>query len=239
MYEAMDILHEHASVVEKALFFETATLFNLSVDLIFYDTTTASFHTDDEDDSERHPNATLRKFGHSKEGTWTPQVVVALAVTREGIPVRSWVFPGNTADVRTVEQIRSDLRGWKLGRVMWAGLCSGNNESAGKRNSGRSPVSKHHLKSIMIEIAWAAVKKKGSYYRYKYWRLRFRLGPKKAIVAIAHRIIKVLYAIIKHGERYKELDEKYFEERSLTNKLSKIRRAAKACGFDLVAAAAE
>lgn len=121
----------------------------------------------------------------------------------------------------------------------WAGLCPGNNESAGKRKSGRSPVSKHHLKSIMIEIAWAAVKKKGSYYRDKYWRLRYRLGPKKAIVAIAHRIIKALYAIIKHGEQYKELGEKYLEERSRTSRLLKIRRAAKAHGFDLVVAAAE
>lgn len=120
----------------------------------------------------------------------------------------------------------------------WAGLCPGNNESAGKRKSGRSPVTKHHLKSIMIEIAWAAVKKKGSYYRDKYWRLRYRLGPKKAIVAIAHRIVKALFAIIKHGERYKELGEDYLAQRSNVNKLVKIRREAKALGYDLVAIAA-
>jgi transposase len=120
----------------------------------------------------------------------------------------------------------------------WAGLCPGNNESAGKRKSGRSPVKKHHLKSIMIEIAWAAVKKKGSYYRDKYWRLRYRLGPKKAIVAIAHRIVKALYAIIKHGERYKELGEDYLTQRGNVNKLVKIRREAKALGYDLVAIAA-
>jgi transposase len=45
--------------------------------------------------------------------------VVALAVTREGIPVRSWVLPGNTTDVNTVEQVRADLRGWNLGRAMF------------------------------------------------------------------------------------------------------------------------
>jgi transposase len=120
----------------------------------------------------------------------------------------------------------------------WAGLCPGNNESAGKRKSGKSPVKKHHLKSIMIEIAWAAVKKKGSYYRDKYWRLRYRLGPKKAIVAIAHRIVKALYAIIKHGERYKELGEDYLAQRSNVNKLAKIRKEAKALGYDLVEIAA-
>ena len=130
MYEAMDFLHAHAKEVERAVFLETANLFNLSVDLIFYDTTTASFHVDQEDDPDRHPNATIRKYGHSKEGTWAPQVVVALAVTREGIPVRSWVFPGNTSDVDTIEKVRKDLRGWNLGRALFvadSGMNSKNN----------------------------------------------------------------------------------------------------------------
>jgi len=111
MYEAMDLLHAHAEQLEKTVFFQTADLFNLDVDLIFYDTTTASFHVDSEDDPDGTSNATLRKFGHGKEGFWAPQVVVALAVTREGVPVRSWVLPGNTADVSTVKMVRSDLRG--------------------------------------------------------------------------------------------------------------------------------
>jgi len=83
MYEAMDFLHEHADEVEETIFYKVADLFNLEVDLIFYDTTTASFHIDQEDDPERYENATLRKFGHAKEGFWAPQVVIALAVTRE------------------------------------------------------------------------------------------------------------------------------------------------------------
>jgi transposase len=116
----------------------------------------------------------------------------------------------------------------------WAGLCPGNNESAGKRRSGRSPVKKHHLKTIMIEVAWAAVKKKGTYYRDKYWRLRYRLGPKKAIVAIAHRIIKALFFIIKKGEEYRELGDQYLALRSKKNKMTKIRREAKELGFNLV-----
>ena len=119
MYDAMDLLHAHAEQVEKNVFFQTANLFNLEVDLIFYDTTTASFSVDYEDGPERHANATLRKFGHAKEGFWAPQVVIALAVTREGIPVRSWVLPGNTSDVSTVEKVRADLRGWDLGRALF------------------------------------------------------------------------------------------------------------------------
>jgi hypothetical protein len=67
MYEAMDLLHEHAEQIEKAVFFHVANLFNLEVDLIFYDTTTASFSIDSEDDPDC-PHAHLRNFGHGKEG---------------------------------------------------------------------------------------------------------------------------------------------------------------------------
>ena len=114
-----------------------ADLFNLDVDLIFYDTTTASFHIDSEDDPYGTSNATLRKFGHGKEGFWAPQVVVALAVTREGVPVRSWVLPGNTADVSTVEKVRSDLRGWNLGRAMFV-ADSGMNSADNRRELAKA-----------------------------------------------------------------------------------------------------
>lgn len=117
MYEAMDLLHEHAAKVEEAVFFKTADLFNLEVDIIFYDTTTCQFSVDFADEEEDGP----RQFGRPKDGGWAPQVMVALAVTREGVPVRSWVFPGNTADVTTVERVKRDLRGWKLGRALFVG----------------------------------------------------------------------------------------------------------------------
>jgi transposase len=74
----------------------------------------------------------------------------------------------------------------------WAGLCPGNNQSAGKRKSGRSPVHKHHLKTILVEVAWSAVRKPGSYYKEKFHRLRSRRGPQKAIIAMAHRILKAV-----------------------------------------------
>jgi transposase len=122
MYEAMDMLHEHAEHIEQQVFNQIANLFNLSVDIIFYDTTTASFAVDYED--EDGP----RQYGHAKEGIWAPQVVVALAVTREGIPVRSWVFPGNTAGVSTVETIKKDLRGWQLGRALFVAASGMNSE---------------------------------------------------------------------------------------------------------------
>jgi len=117
MYKAMDKLHENATQVEESVFFETADLLNLEVDLVFYDTTTCRFSIDDADDEAEG----MRMFGRPKEGGWAPQVIVALAVTREGLPVRSWVFPGNMSDSKTVKQIKQDLRGWKLGRALFVG----------------------------------------------------------------------------------------------------------------------
>lgn len=87
----------------------------------------------------------------------------------------------------------------------WSGLCPGNNESAGKRRSGRSPVFKHHLKTVMVEVAWAAVRTNGSYYKDKYHRLKYRIGAKKALVAVAHRILKAIYRIIKEGAHFRDL----------------------------------
>jgi len=149
MYEAMDFLHKHIDAVEEAVFFQTANLFNLSVDLIFYDTTTASFSIDYEDEADE--NDGLRQYGHSKEGTWTPQIVVALAVTREGLPVKSWVFPGNTADVSTIKRIRKDLRGWKLGRALFV-ADSGMNSSANREELARA-CGKYLLATRMATVA--------------------------------------------------------------------------------------
>jgi hypothetical protein len=168
MYEAMDLLHAHAEQVEKTVFFQTADLFNLEVDLIFYDTTTASFSVDGEDEADRHPNATLRKFGHGKEGFWAPQVVVALAVTREGIPVRSWVLPGNTADVSTVEMVRSDLRGWSLGRAMFvadSGMNSEDNRTELARACGKYLLACRMAN--VTEIKREVLSKRGRYMVFK------------------------------------------------------------------------
>ncbi len=118
MYEAMDFLHAHSGKVEEAVFFRTAHLFNLDVDLIFYDTTTAAFSIDEED-GEGEDGPGLRRYGHPKNGVWSPQVVIALAVTREGLPVRSWIFPGNTSDINTVKKVKADLRDWNLGRTLF------------------------------------------------------------------------------------------------------------------------
>jgi len=163
MYEAMDLFYDHVSEVEENVFFQTANLFNLTVDLIFYDTTTATFSINQEDEEDD-----LRKFGRAKEGTWGPQVVVALAVTREGIPVRCWVFPGNTTDVDTVEQVRADLRGWNLGRALFvadAGMNSENNREELARACGKYLLA-CRMASVS-EIKQEVLTKRGRYTVFK------------------------------------------------------------------------
>ena len=126
LYRALDLLAEHGDVIEREVFWNSVDLFKLDVDLVFYDATTAWFETDEEDIASHTWRGLsfepLRKRGHSKEGRDNdPQVVIALAVTREGVPVRSWVFPGNTPDVTTIAKIKDDLRDMRLGRTLFVG----------------------------------------------------------------------------------------------------------------------
>lgn len=175
LYGAMDFLYTHMSEVEEQIFFEVATLLNLEVDIVFYDTTTASFSIDYED--------AYRAFGYAKEGAWSPQVVVALAVTREGFPVRSWVFPGNTADVATVKKIRDDLRGWKLGRALFV-ADSGMNSSENRQELARACGS-YLLASRMAsvsEIRKAVLSKRGP-----YTAIRDNLHAKEVILGTGER----------------------------------------------------
>jgi Transposase DDE domain len=125
---AMDLLVE-ADVdgqVQQAVFFAVADLLNLEVDVLFFDTTSTYFEIDEADEADEathdhdHGGGGFRRFGHSKDHRPDlPQVVVGLAVTREGIPVRVWCWPGNTNDQTVLPQVKDDLRGWRLGRVVW------------------------------------------------------------------------------------------------------------------------
>jgi hypothetical protein len=153
LYRALDVLAVHAEAIEEEVFLRTADLFRLDVDLIFYDTTTAYFTTDEADE-----DAGLRRRGHAKDGPeGAPQVVVALAVTRDGMPVRSWVLPGDTADVATVARIKEDLRAWRLGRCVLvgdAGMYSADNLGELARGLGRYilAVPMRRLKEVEGEV---------------------------------------------------------------------------------------
>jgi hypothetical protein len=135
LYRAMDFLEAHKEAIEKAVYFRVADLLNLDVELVFYDTTSLHFEVEEEDQGigkddlmrgSQPAGAKLypapRKRGYAKNGRGdVPQIVVGLAVTREGFPVRHWVFPGNTVDVTTVAQVKEDLKGWQLTRCVFVG----------------------------------------------------------------------------------------------------------------------
>ena len=145
LYRALDFLAVWSDEIERDVFLKAADLLRLDVDLIFYDTTTAYFEIDEPDEfAEQWAGklyAPLRQRGHNKEGRDNqPQVIIALAVTRDGMPVRSWVLPGNTADVATVARIKQDLHAWQLGRCLFvgdAGMYSAKNLSELSRGLGR------------------------------------------------------------------------------------------------------
>src|SRR3954463_12324164 len=161
-YRALDFLAVWSDQIERAVFLRAADLFRLDVDLIFYDTTTAYFEIDEPDEHCElwggKLYAPLRRRGHNKEGRDNqPQVIIALAVTRDGMPVRSWVLPGDTADVATVARIKDDLRAWRLGRCVFvgdAGMYSAENLAALSRGLGRYilAVPMRKVKDVETEV---------------------------------------------------------------------------------------
>ena len=162
LYRALDFLAVWSEEIERTVFLRSADLLRLDVDLIFYDTTTAHFEIDEPDEHCElwggRLFAPLRQRGHSKEGRdANPQVVIAMAVTRDGMPVRSWVLPGNTADVATVARVKQDLHAWRLGRCLFVGdaaMYSADNLAELSRGLGRYvlAVPMRRVKGVEIEV---------------------------------------------------------------------------------------
>lgn len=124
-YRAMDFLLESDESIQREVFHTVADLLNLEVDLLFFDTTSTYFETEESEDDS------FRRTGYSKDHRPDlPQAVIGFAVTRDGIPIRCWVWPGNTSDMSVVPEVKKDLIGWKLGRVITVvdrGFCSEDN----------------------------------------------------------------------------------------------------------------
>ena len=154
-YRAMDyLLTIEPSLAEEA-YRQVTDLLNLEVDLLFFDTTSAYFETGEEDDpvprdedgqrvtedsDEAVKETGFRARGKSKDSRDDlPQVVVGMAVTRDGIPVRVWSWPGSTTDTDLIRQVRDDIREWSLSRVIWVadrGFTSRKNRRALMRGGG-------------------------------------------------------------------------------------------------------
>src|SRR5260370_14642675 len=132
----MDWLHEIRDLVEKEIYHQVAHLLNLEVGLLFFDTTSTYFELGDADDpvarngraqlarsaeeADDDKAAGFRAHGKSKDSRDDlPQIVIGMAVTRAGIPVRVWCWPGSTGDSALIRQVKADMRDWSLGRVVW------------------------------------------------------------------------------------------------------------------------
>ena len=116
LYRAMDFLAQEMETLQEHLYFQVTDLLNADVSVLFYDTTSVSFY------AEADEEGGLRRRGHSKKKRDDlPQIVVGLAINRDGLPVRHWVFPGNQLDQTTVEQVVGDLKGLRPRRFLFVG----------------------------------------------------------------------------------------------------------------------
>jgi transposase len=115
--------------------------------------------------------------------------------------------------------------------IAWAGLCPGKNESAGKRKSSRLRKGAPWLKTMLVQCAWAAKRKKDSYYRAQFFRLQSRRGPQKAICAVAASILTAIYNILKDGTEHRDLGGTYFDRRPLEVQANRLIARLQKLGF--------
>ena len=117
--------------------------------------------------------------------------------------------------------------------VSWAGLCPRHDESAGKRRSTRTRKGAPWLKAALVQAAWGAVRKKGSYFRTKYYRLKARRGTKKAIVAVAAAILTTAYHLIRNRVAYRDLGADHFDRLNSGRTALRLVRRLKELGYNI------
>ena len=181
-YRAMDVFLSMLGELQEAVFFSVANLLNLEVDILFFDTSSTYWETDSTDDAlleedteegvepgdgeGRLVERAWRVHGHSKDHRPDlAQVVIGMAVTRDGIPVRVWTFPGNTSDQVLIRTVKDDLSDWNLNRVIWAldrGFTSAANRRYLQRGGGHY-IMGEKLRGESKEAA-AALSRQGRYH---------------------------------------------------------------------------
>jgi transposase len=146
---------------------------------------------------------------------------------------RLLTMPGvdRTAACALIAEIGADMTRFPSARHLasWAGLCPGNNESAGKRRSGKSHRGNRWIKGVMTEIAWAATHTKASYPASQYRKLAGHRGKKRALVAVANSLLQAVWHMLTHQQDYRDLGDQYLDqlrqkdlERTLVRRLEKL-----------------
>jgi transposase len=120
---------------------------------------------------------------------------------------------------QTAEVLLAEM-GWDMSRfpsdknlASWAGMCPGNNESAGKRRNGKTRKGSRWLRHALIEAAHGAAHTKNKYLKTQYHRVAAHRGKKKALVAVGHSILIISYHLLTRGQEYTDLGANYFDER--------------------------
>ena len=117
--------------------------------------------------------------------------------------------------------------------VAWAGLCPGQNESAGKRKPVRLRKGAPWLKTMLVQCAWAAKRKKDSYYKAQFFRLQARRGPQKAICAVAASILTAIFHILRDGTEHRDLGIDHFNRRSAESQTRRLVAQLSRLGFEV------
>jgi transposase len=115
----------------------------------------------------------------------------------------------------------------------WAGVSPGNNESAGKKKSGKTRRGNNNLKATLTEAAWAASRTKGSALEAVYNNIVKRRGKKRALVAVAHQMLIEIYRVLKSGEPYQDVGAEVIDKRKSRNREQKMVRELKKCGYEV------
>jgi transposase len=115
----------------------------------------------------------------------------------------------------------------------WSGICPGNNESAGKKFRTTTRKGNPHLVSTLVESAWAATRTKNSHFKARYHRIKARRGSQRAIVAVAHTLLRTIYVVLKTGQPYQEPIRLPLTETQRTHKAQRLARELQHLGFEV------
>jgi len=115
----------------------------------------------------------------------------------------------------------------------WAKVCPGNHESAGKRKSGSTGKGNRWLRATLVEIAWGAARSKGTYLSALFRRLAARRGVKRALLAVAHAVLRIVYYLLRYGRRYQDLGGNYFDERQRERTVARAVQRIERLGYQV------
>lgn len=146
---------------------------------------------------------------------------------------------GNTSAQTIISVISTDMSRFPTAAHIssWAGMCPGDNQSAGKRKSGKTRKGNALLRTTLITCAHAAVKDKSSYFYAQFMRISAHRGKKRAYVAVAHSMLIAIYHILKDGVVFNDLGADYYNKFNRERKINSYLKKLKALGWEVPAAA--